>query len=133
MWMNEHEVEELPRFFDDGHTPNLATGAWILGNLMEWTNSNSDGWPYWNKPSRAAKRLMETLDLARQAQYRGTMTGDMTDAQLRAVLSPIKAFLTRQGVAHDDIIPRRGSAWRRGTDAPISASGRSWGEAPFWN
>jgi O-acetylhomoserine/O-acetylserine sulfhydrylase-like pyridoxal-dependent enzyme len=98
MWMNQYEDEELPQFFGDGNTPNLATGAWILGNLMDWTNSNSDGWPYWTKPSRAAKRLMEALNLAKQAYYRGTMVGDLTDAQLRAVLSPIKAFLTRQGV-----------------------------------
>jgi hypothetical protein len=105
MWMNEHDVDECLRHFHPSEVPNLAKGAQVLATLVEWTNSNSDGWPYWTKPSRAAKNLMEALGMARQAYYRGTMVGDLTDAQLRTVLAPIKAFLTRQKIDHAADLP----------------------------
>jgi len=105
MWMNEYEVDECLRHFHPSEVPNLAKGAQVLASLVEWTNSNSDGWPYWRKPANAAKNLMDALHMATQAYYRGTMAQDMTDAQLAKVLSPIKAFLTRQGVDHASVLP----------------------------
>ena len=104
MWMNEHEVAEARNLFDPEDTPNLAQGAWVLGNLVAWTNRNSDGWPYWPKPSRAANSLMDLLRAhtyaARFGHYQGTADElhDVTEAELAKALRPIKAFLTRQGV-----------------------------------
>jgi hypothetical protein len=106
MFLNEHEVQEARRFFDDDDTPNLRAGAEALAALVAWTNSNSDGWPYWSKPSRAAQRLMTTLHDARQPWYRGSEVKDISPAMLAAVLRPIKAFLTREGVSHDVLQPR---------------------------
>lgn len=98
-WMNEYDVERAVDLIGD-ETPNLRRGAQVLYNLMEWTNSHSDGWPYWQKPSRAASKLMEHLEAANRNRYRGDEE-DITDAELKAALSPIKAFLTRQGVEHN--------------------------------
>jgi hypothetical protein len=101
MWMNEWEVEDAVARFRTDETPNLRKGARVLDRLMRWTNSHSDGWPYWQKPSRAASKLMDLLyDAMRMRSYD---TKDITEAQLRQALSPIKAFLTRQGIDHDEI------------------------------
>jgi len=110
-WMNECEVEEVQRLFDVNEVPNLAEGAWVLGNLVDWTNRNSDGWPYWSKPSNAAKRLQELLHAhtyaARFGYYQGTADRlqDVSKADLSAALRPIKAFLTRQGVEPGVVLP----------------------------
>lgn len=103
-WMNEWDIGEAVCFFDAPDTPNLSHGAQVLDNLMNWTNHNSDGWPYWQKPSRAASRLMERLEEARRLYWRGQTVPDMTDAELTAALRPIKSFLTRQGVSHTEVI-----------------------------
>ena len=110
-WMNEHEVAEMQRMIDPADTPNLAEGAYVLGNLVEWTNSNSDGWPYWQKPSNAAKPLMALLGAhtyaARFGYYQGTSRTleDVSEADLRKALAPIKTFLTRQGIDHNAVLP----------------------------
>jgi hypothetical protein len=101
MWMNEDEIERMLNRFDED--TNLITGARILYRLMRWTNSHSDGWPYWQKPSRAANRLMELLQ-SKDDEYR--RTGDVADVDykdLQKTLTPIKAFLTREGVAHSEV------------------------------
>lgn len=99
MWMNGAEVEQAAERFDAEDTPNLFHGARVLERLMDWTDSNSDGWPYWQKPSNAANKLMDLIQAANRWD-----PVDITDAQLRAALSPIKAFLTKQGVEHGKIL-----------------------------
>jgi hypothetical protein len=111
--MNEHEVEEAFDLFDsaDPATPNLAAGASVLDALVAWTNENSDGWPYWQKPANAAKPLMELLGAhtyaARFGHYQGTAKTleDVSRADLTKVLSPIKAFLKRQDVDYIADLP----------------------------
>ncbi len=104
MWMNEYEVEDATRRFDDDDTPNLARGARILARLVAWTNRNSDGWPYWQKPHKAASKLQDHLHEATTAYYRGASIADLSDTELNVALRPVKAFLTRQGVDHDTIL-----------------------------
>lgn len=101
-WMNEYEIDEALRFTARNELWYLRKGAEILSRLRDWTNENSDGWPYWQKPARAANRLMELLEKARRDDRRGDAE-DITEAELRKALSPIKAFLTRQNVNHDEI------------------------------
>jgi hypothetical protein len=103
MWMNEHEIEQASLLFENLELPNLSKGADILYNLMSWTDQNSDGWPYWQKPSRAAAKLMDKLYAAMLAYYNSPNVEDISDKELTAALKPIKAFLTRQGVDHSEV------------------------------
>lgn len=96
-WMNEYEIEDAQNWFVHKDTPNLQKGALILARLVGWTNSFSDGWPYWQKPAKAADKLMTLVLEARDGQRRG-IHDDVTEAQLRAALSPIKAMLTREKI-----------------------------------
>lgn len=103
-WMNEYEIDEALRFTARNELWYLRQGAEVLSRLRDWTNSHSDGWPYWQKPARAANRLMELLEKARRDERQSDdELKDITEAELRQALSPIKAFLTRQGVDHNEI------------------------------
>lgn len=103
MWMNEYDIEEALRLTARFELPVARHAAEILSRLKDWTNENSDGWPYWQKPSRAADKLMTALESAIGASRRGDNV-DMTEAQLQKTLTPIKSFLTRRGVAHSEVI-----------------------------
>jgi hypothetical protein len=109
MWMNEHDITGAQHRAYGTHRPRLVSACDTLANLRDWTNANSDGWPYWKQPSNAAKRLMDAVE-ARAKAYRSYGSDvtearrDITDAELAAALRPIKAFLTRHGVDHADII-----------------------------
>lgn len=100
MWLNEYDIIDATDRFDRGDTPNLLAGAHALRRLMEWTNCNSDGWPYWQKPSRAADKLMTLIECADRFDPQ-----DITDAQLKAAYTPIKSFLTKHGTDHTEVWP----------------------------
>lgn len=93
LFMNEYDVQDaVIRFATDSSTPNLGTVALALDRLVSWTNSNSDGWAYWPKPCRAAKSLQQLLQSADRYDPQ-----DVTEAEVRRALAPVRAFLTRQG------------------------------------
>lgn len=100
MLLNEYDVMVAVQVAQRNDLPNLTKGAEALVWLVAWTNSSSDGWPYWRKPSNASKRLQERLALMIREEYQSDPT-DCTAAELKAYLTPIKAFLTRQGVTKD--------------------------------
>jgi hypothetical protein len=104
MWMNEYEVDDVVDRFTAEETPNLHRGAQILSRLRYWTNANSDGWPYWQKPANSASKLMDMLHAAEGNRRRGLSDVDITAAELTKALSPIKSFLTKQGVEHARIL-----------------------------
>lgn len=98
MFMNEYEVEEtVDRWHTIGGVPNLREASLALQSLVTWTNQNSDGWPYWSKPCKAAARLQEALTEANARSRRCEVQRDMTSQELTAALRPVKSFLTRQG------------------------------------
>lgn len=104
-WMNRHEVEQaLMVWFDEENQPNLQHGARVLYRLMRWTDGCSDGWPYWQKPAKAAAKLMALLESGRELNRRnyGDLE-DVTEAQLKAAFTPIKSFLTRNGTNHSEV------------------------------
>lgn len=103
-WMNEYDIEEALRFTAIHELPNLRRGAEVLSKLKDWTNSHSDGWPYWQKPAKAADRLMVLLQAATTAYHLGGDREDITQAALNKALVPIKSFLTRQGVDHAEVL-----------------------------
>lgn len=104
MFMNEYEITDLKYAFDADEHPNLSRGATVLANLRDWTDRNSDGWPYWSKPSRAANRLMELLNAAQSEYFKGNEVTDCTSADLKAALAPVKRFLTTQDVDHSEVL-----------------------------
>lgn len=89
--MNRWEVEDAA----DRHVqhPILGPATQTLRNLMEWTDRNSDGWPYWPKPVRAAAKLIELIE--RSHPYHRPQQ-EATIEEYKAALRPIKAFRTRQ-------------------------------------
>ncbi len=98
MFLNEYEVDEYLRMFG-GDQPNLQQAAEALNRLMWWADANSDGWAYWPKPARAARKLQMLLD------GKSSCSPDVSGAELKAALTPIKAFLTRQGVDSKGVLP----------------------------
>ena len=93
-FMNRWDIDEAVRRYDDH--PVLGPATQTLLNLEEWTDSHSDGWAYWPKPVRAAKRLMEMIERDGTWNYRTDDREDVTVEEYKAALRPIKAFRTRQ-------------------------------------
>lgn len=102
--MNEWEIEDALRWFDEEDQPNLIHAARVLYRLMRWTNSRSDGWPYWNKPRQASRRLQALIQDGRRENHGnyGDLT-DVTEAQLKAAFTPIKSLLTREKADHSEV------------------------------
>lgn len=108
LFASEHDIHGWQQRFNaaTGY-PNLGRLADNLDALREWTNDNSDGWAYWIKPRRSASRIIETLHVTasnlRDYRKAGDVV-DLTDADVKRLLAPVKAFLTRQGVRHEDVL-----------------------------
>lgn len=90
---------------------NNATGFPVLGKaadnlaaLADWADANSDGFHSWPKPARAAQGLVALLEDAETEYRSGRRLEDITGADLQRALRPVKAFLTRQGVRHEDVL-----------------------------
>lgn len=95
-WMNEFDVEDMTRRY--GTDSLLGPAVLTLQALVVWTNSHSDGWPYWSKPAKAADKLMDLLQQHDRWARRAAMHlphEPATDVAVKAALRPIKAFRTR--------------------------------------
>lgn len=109
-WLNEYDVQDAVHYIenpwrDDPERPNLKRAVKTLEALVEWTNRNSDGWPYWQKPSRAASKLSEIIqDSVLSHQGRTGYASDISEGELKRALTPIKSFLTKRGVPHEEVI-----------------------------
>ena len=98
-FMAEYQIVNHANSIDADEFPNLARAAHTLRNLMRWTNGNSDGWAYWDKPARAASKIVEALENYEKHRYSGTQV-DLSDADFRRALAPVKAFMTRYNREH---------------------------------
>jgi hypothetical protein len=94
---NEHEIEDWLRHW--ASDPVLAAAAKTLCPLKDAVNGCSDGWPYWQAPSRSAQALVGLLADADRAYRRGASHG-FTVADLDRAYRSIKAFRTRYGVKY---------------------------------
>jgi len=93
-FMNAWDVDRAVETFADH--PVLGPATLTIRNLMDWTNENSDGWAYWPKPARAAKRLIDLIERDGTWEARYGERLDATVEEYKAALRPIKAFRTRQ-------------------------------------
>lgn len=99
--MNEYEITEAWHYAGHNGLTNYKRGALILAHLRDWANQNSDGWMYWALPRKASAKLQAALEQMMRTHWREVE--DLTDAELTKLLSPIKAFLTRQKVDHGEV------------------------------
>lgn len=101
-YMHSHDLGTAANIFADPSTERLFRLVITVDRLRRWADENSDGWAYWVKPRRAADTAMGLIETTVQAWYRGGFIADVTEAELRAAVRPIKAFLTRQKVDEAD-------------------------------
>ncbi len=83
--MSEYEIEDAIR----RHAPDSIAGraARFLSEFRHEVNANSDGWPYWSPPVKAAAKLMGLIQ----------NPALVIEQDLKAALRPIKSFYTRRG------------------------------------
>lgn len=94
-FMNEYEISRALDDYSDH--PVLGPATQTLAALADWTNRNSDGWPYWAKPCRAAAKLMDLIQGDGTWQARADVNERATPAAYALALRPIKSFRTRHG------------------------------------
>jgi hypothetical protein len=99
-YMNDFDLTQAARRYREDTVPNRARLTDVVTRLAYWANSHSDGWAYWPKPCRAASRAIALIESTAYPEYDRRQREDATDAETKAALIPIKAFLTRQGVPH---------------------------------
>ena len=105
-FMNEYDLIHAQQRFDPYVTPRRAELVTVVVKLADWADHNSDGWAYWPKPCQAAKTAIGHIESRTSRENDEQERYDITDSQFTAALRPIKSFLTRQGVAHSEVIPR---------------------------
>lgn len=98
-FMNEDDVAEALVTYAEH--PILGSATRTLSALVIATNRNSDGWCYWPKPARAAAKLIELITRDGTSQYRSDDRPDVTVAEYRKALTPLKAFRTRSGLSFE--------------------------------
>ena len=104
-FMNEYDIDRACRRGWNTH-PVLGPALTTLANLVDWANDNSDGWPYWPKPARAAAKLMELIERDGTSKWIfDTEREDATVAELRRAYVPLKAFRTRFGADFEIVEP----------------------------
>lgn len=107
--MNDYDIDNalrrfVPAGFDladpstQGPVPRRAKLAILVNNLADWTNGHSDGWAYWLPPRRSAQRAIGLIESTAYPEYSRREVEDVTEAEFKAAVRPIKAFLTKQGV-----------------------------------
>jgi hypothetical protein len=87
MWMNEYEI--IIAVEQNKNDAVLSKASVFLREFMRQVDLNSDGWPYWNPPAKAADKLMRLVQGYSEA----------TEYQYKLALIPIKSFYTRRGYA----------------------------------
>lgn len=106
-FMNEYDIESTVLLWEREDATETLRLAKTLQGLEDWANSNSDGWTYWPKPCRAARALQEHLQQVERDYRNGVDLDAIENASLAArsrVLAPVRAFLTRHGVQHAEVL-----------------------------
>lgn len=93
LFMNENEIDfAVARY---AGYPVLSKAARLLSAYRHEVNRKSDGWPYWGH--KAAAKLMALIYNA-EARERSGHPADVTDAEVRRCVAPIKSFCTKRGL-----------------------------------
>lgn len=100
-YMSDYDIGQARTRFTRAVCPNRLALVMVIEHLAEWTDAVSDGWAYWVKPRRAADAAMALVESTTNAANQAQEDQDITDAEMRAAVRPIKAFLTREKVDAD--------------------------------
>ena len=92
MWMNRTEIEIAAK--NCAGDPVLGPATRFLKSLMESVDSQSDGWPYWSAPSKAAESLMELIQNNTGGWGHPSSGSSVTLADVKKTLTPIKRMVT---------------------------------------
>jgi hypothetical protein len=103
-FMNEYDIRDAHFRYLSAETMNRLRVTRTVWRLAQWADANGDGWHSWPAPCRAAAKAIALIEGGTWAEREALEETDATDAEVRAALSPIKAFLTRQGVPHSQVI-----------------------------
>lgn len=99
LYMNEYDLHMARQRFTHATCPNRLALVMVVDHLKDWCDDWGDGWAYWPAAPRAAKQAMLLIKSTTNAQDRLQETHDISDAEVRRAVAPIKAFLTRQKVS----------------------------------
>jgi hypothetical protein len=94
-FMNDYDLDNAVSRFTRATKPNRLGLALVVRALAEETNWVSDGWHSWPKPCRAAARAISLIESRTYRENEEQERTDITDAEFRAAVTPIKSFLTR--------------------------------------
>lgn len=103
LYMNTWEIDQNRQTWRRHSLLGPATQT--LANLRDAADANSDGWAYWPKPARAARKLIQLINGENQQVRWNEARPDVTLASLRAAYAPIKAFRTRTGIQFEIVEP----------------------------
>ena len=117
-YMNDYDLAAARSRYGRGQTPNRLALAIVVDNLARETDQVSDGWAYWPKPVRAAARAIELIESTAYPEYERRQLEDITDAELRVAVRPIRSFLTRHASIYD---AEQRERILRAVDAPTTA------------
>lgn len=97
---NEMDVQDAR---DNARGTDLKPYAEFLYQWMEIINSNSDGWPYWDKGRKAADTLVEAL-YAVHAEFRPHFIPDEVDMdQVKKGVTRIRSAATRLNLPKPEV------------------------------
>jgi hypothetical protein len=119
-FMNDAEIEEAAARWRDH--PVLGPATRTLASLQAWTDTQGDGWAYWQAPRKAAARLINLILRDGTAQYVfDDERADATTDELLAAYTQIKRFRTAHQADFEIVDPSPATALP-GTDAPAAAA-----------
>ena len=93
-WMNQMEIEEAVN--GCANHPVLGPATRFLNALMESVNEQSDGWPYWKAPSKAASALQELIHANISVWGIPLDNVNITLKDVEVTLKPIKRMAIEQ-------------------------------------
>ena len=103
LYMNDYDIQNaLDHFQSD---PTLGPAVRFLSAFKEEVDSHSDGWAYWKAPVAAAGQLMTLIQNAMNGARTGKRT-PVTPQDIAKAMAPIKAFMTRKGLAAGMQMPK---------------------------
>lgn len=103
MFMNTWDIDQAIAMHRNH--PVLSKATKLLGELRDLANATSDGWAYWPKPCRAAKKLQELIQQGHPSKRNSyPCPPDATEADLRKAIIPIKAFFTKHYKGKENLV-----------------------------